>query len=93
MPTFLLIMQLFPLVLNAVKAVEQSIPLPGQGQKKLDLVLNVLKQAYDASTELSAHFSWDKLVAVVTPMITQIVSLHNDLGVFVKPKPAAKPAK
>jgi hypothetical protein len=30
---------LFPLLLNAVRAVEEAIPLPGEGKKKLDLVL------------------------------------------------------
>ena len=89
MNKFTTIMKLFPLVLSAVKAVEESIPLPGQGQKKLDLVLNVVQQAYNGSTELSQSFSFDKLVAVVVPMIGQIVDLHNQLGLFAKPPVSA----
>ena len=89
MNKFTTIMKLFPLVLSAVKAVEESIPLPGQGQKKLDLVLNVVQQAYNGSTELSQSFSLDKLVAVVVPMIGQIVDLHNQLGLFAKPPVSA----
>ena len=65
-----IILKLFPIILSAVQAVEAAIPLPGQGQKKLDLILSVVKQAYDASTELQS-FSWDKLVAVVVPMIAK----------------------
>ena len=85
MNTLLLILKIFPLVLAAVKAVEEAIPLPGQGKKKLDLVLDVIKSAFDASTDLSASFSWPKLVSLVVPMITQIVDLHNALGLFQKP--------
>jgi hypothetical protein len=85
MNKFLTILKLFPVVLGAVKAVEEAVPLPGQGQKKLDAVLNVVQQAYEGSAELSQSFSWDKLVAVVVPMIGSIVNLHNDLGLFAKP--------
>jgi hypothetical protein len=84
MNTLLTILKIFPLVLTAVQAVEQAVPLPGQGNKKLELVLDVLKFAYDASADLAKQFSWDKLVAVVVPMIGKIVDLHNALGLFQK---------
>ncbi len=80
----IVILKLFPVILDAVTAVEAAIPLPGQGQQKLDLVLNVVRQAFDSSSELAASFSWDKLVAVVVPMIARIVSLSNELGLFQK---------
>ena len=79
------ILKLFPVILTAVQAVEEAIPIPGQGRKKLDLVLDVLKQAFDASSDLSQSFSWENLVAVVVPMIAKIVDLHNELGLFAKP--------
>ena len=82
MNTLLIILRIFPLVLAAVQAVEQAIPLPGQGKKKLDLVLDVLKSAYDAGADLSASFSWEKLLTVVVPMIAKIVDLHNVRSVF-----------
>lgn len=84
MNTLLIILRIFPLVLGAVKAVEEAIPLPGQGKRKLDLVLDVIKSAYDASTDLASSYSWQKLVALVVPMISQIVALHNALGLFQK---------
>ena len=83
-----IVLTLFPVILSAVKAVEDAIPLPGAGKQKLDLVLNVVKQAYDASADLSHAFSWEKLVALVVPMIANIVSLHNQLGLFSKSAPA-----
>jgi hypothetical protein len=82
------ILKLFPVILTAVQAVEEAIPIPGQGRKKLDLVLDVLKQAFDGSSELSQSFSWENLVAVVVPMIAKIVDLHNELGLFAKSTPS-----
>jgi hypothetical protein len=89
MKTLLAALKLLPLVLSVVKAVEEAIPLPGQGQKKLDLVLAVIKSAYDASTDLAKEFSFEKLVSLVVPMINQIVALNNSLGLFQKSTPEA----
>lgn len=84
-------LKLLPLVLAAVKAVEEAIPLPGQGKHKLDLVLDVIKSAYEASTSLSKEFSLEKLITLVVPMINQIVALHNALGLFQKSAQPTKP--
>jgi len=83
-------MKLFPLLLSAIQAVEEAIPLPGQGKKKLDLVLDVLKSAYDAGDELLRGFTWEKVVQVAVPIITKIVAVLNELGLFKKsvPEPA-----
>ena len=89
MNTFLIILKLAPLILSIVRSVEDAIPLPGQGKQKLDLVLDILKTAYEGSSSLAADFSWDKLVAIVVPMVGKIVDLHNALGLFqrsVQPK-------
>ena len=89
MKTLLAILKLFPVILEAVRAIEAAIPLPWQGKKKLDLILEVLKSAYDASSDLAKEFSWQKLVSIVVPMIARIVDLHNELGLFTKsPGPA-----
>ena len=88
MKKIILILKLFPVLLTAVQSVEEAIPLPSQGKRKLDLVLDVLKEAFDASTELSQSFSWVNLVAAVVPMIAKIVDLHNELGLFTKGTPS-----
>ena len=90
MNTLLLTLKILPLVLAAVKAIEEAVPLPNQGNRKLELVLEVLKSAYDASTDLATQFSFEKLVEVVVPMIAKIVALHNALGLFQK---STQPAK
>jgi hypothetical protein len=87
MNTLLIVLKLLPVLLVAIKAVEEAIPLPGQGKVKLDLVLDVIQSAYNASTELAKEFSFEKLVTLVVPMINQIVALHNALGLFQKSAP------
>lgn len=90
MNPLLIILQIFPLVIEAVQAVEAAIPLPSQGKQKLDLMLDVVKSGFDASAGLAKQFSWDGLVAVVVPMIAKIVALNNALGLF---KTSAQPTK
>ena len=87
MKTLLTLFKLLPLILAAVRAVEDAIPLPGQGKKKLDLILDVLKMAYDNGPDLAKDFTWDRLVALVVPMIARVVDLNNDLGLFQKTQP------
>ena len=65
-----------------VKAVEEAIPLPGEGKRKLDLVIDVIKAGFDASPNLASGVTWGKLVALLVPIISGIVSLHNELGLF-----------
>jgi hypothetical protein len=84
MNTLLTVLKLLPVVLSVVKAVEEAIPLPGQGKKKLDLILDVLKTAYEGSSDLTGTLTWEELVALVVPMIAKIVDLHNALGLFQK---------
>ena len=85
MNTLFTIMKLLPLVLSAVKAIEEAIPLPNQGKKKLDLVLDVIQSAYDQSPDLTKSLSWPQLVSILTQMIGKIVGVHNELGLFDKP--------
>jgi hypothetical protein len=92
MKTLLAALRLLPVVLDAVRAVEAAIPLPGHGQRKLELILDTIKTVYDGSSELAKEFSWDRLVAIVVPMIGKIVDLHNALGLFQKSTPEAAKA-
>jgi hypothetical protein len=88
MNSVFVILKLLPLVLATVKSVEEAIPLPGEGKKKLDLVLDILRTAYDGGMDVGREFSWEKLVTIVVPMIAKIVGLHNELGLFQKTQPS-----
>jgi hypothetical protein len=84
MKSLLLILQLFPVMLAGVRALEETIPLPQSGKQKLDLVLDVVKTAYESSAELQKEFAWDKLAGVVVTIVGKIVGTLNALGVFKK---------
>ncbi|MBM3748947.1 MAG: hypothetical protein FJW34_24530 [Acidobacteria bacterium] len=90
MKTLCAVLRLFPLVLTVVRAVEEAIPLPGQGKKKLDLVLDTIKTVYEGSSELAREFTFEGLVAIVVPMVSRIVDLHNELGLFQKSTPPSQ---
>lgn len=87
MKILLLTLKLFPLLLAAVRAVEEAIPLPGQGKRKLGLVLDILKSAYDTGDELLREFPWQRVVQITEPMVARIVASLNELGIFKKSVP------
>ncbi len=70
----------------AVQSRRASDPAARSGNKKLELVLDVLKSAYDGSTDLAkAIITWDKLVAVVVPIDREDRRSANALGLFQNP--------
>jgi hypothetical protein len=38
--------------------------------------------------EAAKDCSWERLVTIVVPMISKIVGLHNELGLFQKTQPS-----
>ncbi len=92
MKTLLAILQLFPFILAAVRAVEEAIPIPQTGKQKLDLVLDAVKAAYDGASDLQKQFSWDKLSGIVVTIVGKIVGVLNALGVFHTTSTSVKPA-
>jgi len=80
MKTLILMLQLLPAIIQAVRAAEEFIPIGGQGQKKLEFVLGVIEDVYDDAK---------KIVPLVTKIVARIVSLANATGVFSHQAPAA----
>ena len=95
MKTLLTILQLLPAVIAAVQAVEEAFPVAGQGKKKLDLILDVIRAVYDGGTGLRKEFSWDKLVGIIIPIVNKVVALFNAFGLFSHgdDKPAPNPSQ
>lgn len=91
MKTLLTVLRVLPLILPLVRAVEEAVPLPGQGKKKLDLILTMLRQVYDGADDLAREFSFEKLAQIVIPIIGTIVDLNNELGLFQKSAQSSKP--
>lgn len=73
--TIKLILQLVPIILELVKAIETQIPEGGQGKAKLEFIETVLTQAYPQITNI-----W----GMVEKIISSAVALYNTTGVFKK---------
>lgn len=75
-----LIVQLLPLVLEAVKAAESAIPQSGQGASKFAFVKDLLTTTVDLGNEVAEKdyaSALDKTIALA-------VKLYNSTGVFKK---------
>lgn len=73
MSVLLRILQLLPLIIDAIKAVETLVPSGKQGQAKLETVLGVIADTGDNVRELEP---------VITKVINRVVGLANKTGAF-----------
>lgn len=77
---FKLVVQLLPLLIEAIKAVEAAMPGKGQGEIKLGLIRSALEASYHAAGQIEFNDIW----SVLAKMIDGIVKLFNSTGVFSK---------
>lgn len=77
-----LIISLFPLLIKAIQAVEDAIPISGKGADKLELLKSTVQVAYDTSNKLSVSFEqiWPSLAGTVKAIVTAF----NNTGTFNK---------
>jgi hypothetical protein len=73
MQTLLIIAQLLPALIAAIKAIEEAIPGSGQGEAKLAAVRGII-EAVDAS--------YKSLWPQLQPIIGVLVGLFNKTGAF-----------
>jgi hypothetical protein len=75
MQTFLLILQIVPMIVEIIRAIEALIPKAGEGPSKLETVLAIITEAVPKLE--SAKPQIEKIIAI-------IVGLCNRTGVFAK---------
>ena len=75
-----LVVQLLPLVLEAVKAAEHAIPVSGQGAAKLQFVKELLTTTTDLGTDVSEK----DYSSAIEKTIALVVKMFNATGVFKK---------
>lgn len=78
-----LIISLFPLLIQAVQAVESAIPASGNGQQKLELIKSIIQTSYESSNKFVASF--EQLWSPLSSVVQAIVSAFNAAGIFKKP--------
>lgn len=71
-----LVITLLPILVDAIKAVEQLFPETGNGKLKLDLVKAMLEN----TIHLNAEFS--QVWPVMEKMVSSIVNAFNSNGIF-----------
>lgn len=74
------ILGLLPVILEALQAIEKSLPVGGQGATKLGLLREAVAGAYDTAGELGVAFQdlWPTIERVVSAAVT----MFNKAGVF-----------
>jgi hypothetical protein len=77
-----LILQLFPLLIQAIQSVEAAIPQSGKGAEKLDLIKNIIQTSYDNSAKTVATF--EQLWGPLSSVIKSIVAAFNATDIFKK---------
>ena len=79
------IIQIFPLVVELVRTIEQAMPLKGAGAQKLDLLKGILEDAYQTMTsEDKKTLSLERLVLAAVSIANRLVGYFNTTGVFPK---------
>ena len=79
MDRLLKVLQIIPSLIGVIKAIEELMPVDGQGAAKLQMVRDIMTKAYDSIDDI-----WPTLEAV----IEKIVYTFNKLGIFKKQEPA-----
>lgn len=75
-----LVVQLLPLVIEAVKAAEAAIPQSGMGSAKLQFVKDLLTSTTDIGTEVAEK----DYANAIEKTIALVVKLFNTTNVFKK---------
>lgn len=73
MNNLILAIKLIPVLIDAIRSIEQAIPGSGQGKAKLSAVLDIITSVEQAASALPL----EKIISV-------LVGLFNNTGVFKK---------
>jgi hypothetical protein len=73
---------LIPVVVGAVKAIEEALPEKGQGAEKLAIVRQMIEAAFAAIQGVSVTFA--EVWPTVERLVAALVALFNKTGAFRK---------
>lgn len=75
-----LILSILPLLIDAIKLIEQAIPETGKGEAKLAAVRSIVESSYDAADESLPVF--EALWPALQKTIGGLVGAFNATGIF-----------
>lgn len=76
MDNVFLVLKYLPVLINAIKAIEEALPASGKGAEKLDFVKGILESAYDGGKKFEEV--WPKFEST----IALAVKFFKRTGVF-----------
>jgi hypothetical protein len=82
MNILLLILKLFPMLIDAIQTIETSAPVAKVGPAKAALLQSVVASAYTAGKVDPKLISQDQLLALLQTIAAEIVSFYNLIGIF-----------
>jgi len=77
-----LILSMLPLIIDAIKLIEATIPGQGQGELKLAAIRSAVESSYEVSEESLPSF--ELLWKAVSKVIARLVAVFNSSGQFEK---------
>lgn len=83
MKLFLSILAMLPQIINAVKVIEEFLPIPGKGKEKLGLITSI-------ATDLGGEAA--TMVPIIERIVARVVGFANAFGIFKKVEPPAPSA-
>jgi hypothetical protein len=72
---------IIPILFDLIPAIEKAYPMPRQGAEKLNLLLELVRDAVDVAKD---GVSWDDVAPLVQKWVASIVGFMNKTGVFNK---------
>jgi len=81
---FKLVISLLPLIIEAIKLVEEAIPGKGNGEAKLDVVRATLESTYSSVTASDPLPKFEQLWNSISGIVKSLVAAFNKSGVFTK---------
>lgn len=76
-----IVLGLLPHIASAIKDIENLDQSPGKGSAKQQVVLAIVKAAYEAT---NPTIPFADLEATVTKFVAALVSFYNTIGLFTK---------
>lgn len=73
--TIKLVLSLLPIIIQAVRQLEELFPESDRGAMKLDLIRRTIQNVYDIS---------DNTLPLIEKMVNTIVDIFNKFGIFKK---------
>ena len=77
-------LKFFPVILPAIKAAEEVVPAKGAGAQKLDFVLGVADQAYQAEQAIVEGVAREEFLSAVTLLVGHAVLRLNQTSQLQK---------